>query len=58
MGSTRLICSNGLNVPTKPTKRKRLTKDQKEAQELWDNLCRVNNIPTMKERYGKNAPFI
>jgi hypothetical protein len=38
---------------------KKLTKkEQKEAQKLWDDFCRANNIPTMKERYGKNAPFI
>lgn len=30
-------------------------KEQKEAQEQWDELCKRNNIPTMKERYGKNA---
>jgi hypothetical protein len=62
--ATRLICNNGLNVPTK-TKRvkrddemgcKKLTKaEQKEAQELWDAFLTKQNIPTMKERYGKNA---
>jgi hypothetical protein len=31
-------------------------KEQKEAQELWDAFLTKQNIPTMKERYGKNAP--